>query len=156
MIGGGRYTPAIRHDLTMNPRSSRLAAAAVLACLAAAVNGCLSVQAGDLFLLTRAGAGRQLSLLVSDGGTVRCDGGAAEPLPDNLLLRARDLANSLDNDAKNHLRLPPAANTVSTYTVRLKDGTISFPDTAARTHSELGQLELLSVQIAQGPCGLSG
>jgi hypothetical protein len=114
------------------------------------------VQAGDLFLLTRTGAGAKLRLLVNDGGTVRCNGGAAKPLPDKLLLQARDLAGTLDTDAKNHLSLPRTANAVAVYTVKLKDGTISFPDTAARLHSELAQLELLAVQIAQGPCGLSG
>jgi len=132
--------------------SSRLAAATALVCLAAALSACLTVQSGDLFLITRTGAGSRLTLLVNDGGTVRCNGGAAKPLPDKLLLQARDLATTLDNDAKNRLNIPRTANTVALYTVKLKDGTISFPDTAARTHSELAQLELLAVQIAQGPC----
>ena len=132
--------------------SSRLVAATVLACMAAGLSACLSVQSGDLFLLTRTGAGPRLMLLVNDGGTVRCNGGAAKPLPDKLLLQARDLSSTLDNDAKRSLNLPRTANTVAMYTVKLKDGTISFPDTAARSHSELAQLELLTVQIAQGPC----
>ncbi len=141
----------------MGARSSRrLATVTTVALLAAAVAGCLSVQAADLFLVTRTGAGRQLTLVVNDGGTVRCNGAAAKPLPDKFLIQARDLANMLDTDAQHHLHLPRTANTVATYTVKLKDGTISFPDTAARTHSELAQLELLTVQIAQGPCGLSG
>jgi hypothetical protein len=132
----------------------RLAVTLGVAC--AAITGCLGVQASDLFLLTRTGAGPRLTLLVNDGGTVRCNGGAAKPLPDKLLLQARDLASRLGADAKNHLHLPRTTRTVATYSVRLKDGTISFPDTAARAHSELAQLELLTVQIAHGPCGLSG
>jgi hypothetical protein len=132
--------------------SSRLAAATALVWLAAALSACLTVQSGDLFLITRTGAGSRLTLLVNDGGTVRCNGGAAKPLPDKLLLQARDLATTLDNDAKNRLNIPRTAIAVALYTVKLKDGTISFPDTAARTHSELAQLELLAVQIAQGPC----
>jgi hypothetical protein len=136
--------------------SRRLAAAIVLTCLALGLSGCLSVQAGDLFLLTRTGAGPRLTLLVNDGGTVRCNGGAAKPLADKLLLQARDLSSTLGNDAKNHLDIPRTGNTVASYTVKLKEGTISFPDTAARTHSELAQLELLTVQIAQRPCALSG
>ena len=36
------------------------------------------------------------------------------------------------------------------------DGTISFPDTAARSRSELAQLELFAVQASQTPCGLGG
>jgi hypothetical protein len=135
---------------------TRRISAAAIAGLAAVLGGCLSVQAGDLFLLTRTGVGPRLTLLVSDGGTVRCNGGAARPLPNKLLLEARDLATRLNNDAKNHLNVPRTANTVATYTVKLPDGTISFPDTAARAHSEFAQLELLTVEIAQGTCGLSG
>jgi hypothetical protein len=138
------------------PSSRRLAAVATLACAAAALSGCLSVQAADLFLLTRTGGGPKLTLLVNDSGTVRCDGGRAKPVPDRFLLQARDLANTLNTDAKNRLNLPRTPNTVAMYTVKLQNGTISFPDTAARTHSELAQLELLTVQVAQGPCGLSG
>ena len=140
----------------MAARSSRrLALTTVLTGLAAGLSACLSVQAGDLFLLTRTGAGPRLTHLVNDGGTVRCNGAAAKPLPDKLLLQARDLSSTLDHDAKNQLHNPRTANTVASYTVKLTDGTISFPDTAARAHSELAQLELLTVQIAQGPCGLS-
>lgn len=117
--------------------------------------GCgLNVQSADLFLLTRTGAGQKLTLLVSDAGTVRCNGGASKALPDSLLLQARDLATSLDNDAKAKLRFPSSPRSVYHFTVKLQDGTISFPDTAAATHHELAQAELLAVQIAEGPCGL--
>ena len=115
--------------------------------------GCgLTVQSPDLFLMTRMGAGGKLTLLVSDGGTIRCDGAAARPLPDKMLLQARDLATTLNNDAKHGLRIPASANSVATYKVRTQAGTISFPDTAARSHSELAQLELFAVQAVQGPC----
>jgi hypothetical protein len=125
--------------------------------LAVVLAGCgLSVQSADLFLLTRTGAGRRLTLLVSDGGTVRCDGGSAKPLSDKLLIQARDLTNTLNDDAKRGMHIPPTPRSVATYTVRLQHGTISFPDTAARAHSELAQLELFAVQASQDPCGLHG
>jgi hypothetical protein len=132
------------------PRALGLALAAVL-------TGCgLSVQSADLFLLKRTGAGRGLTLLVSDGGTIRCNGGSAKPLSDKLLIQARDLTSKLNDDAKRGMHIPPGPQSVATYTVRLQHGTITFPDTAARAHSELAQLELLAVQISQGPCGLGG
>jgi hypothetical protein len=130
----------------------RIPAPLIAICMAATVAGCLSVQSADLFLLTRTGGGPQLKLLVNDGGTVRCNGGPAKPLPDKLLLQARELANTLATDAGRHLHLPRTSNSVAVYTVKLKDGSISFPDTAAGTHPELAQLELLAVRIAQGPC----
>ena len=119
--------------------------------------GCgLEAQSPDLFVLTRTGQGKPLTLLVNDGGTIRCNGGASKSLPDPMLLVARDLANSLNNDAKAKLRIPAGAGSVFSFTVKLSDGTISFPDTAARSRGELAQAELFAVQAAQGPCGLSG
>ena len=131
--------------------------ASTLALIAALIAGCgLNIQAADLFLLTRTGQGQQLTLLVSDGGTIRCDGGRARSLPAPLLLRARDLANSLDGDAKRSLRLVSGPDAVFRYVIRLQDGTISFPDTAARTRPELAQTELFAVQATQQVCGLAG
>ena len=115
--------------------------------------GCgLNVQSPDLFVLTRAGAGQKLTVLVNDSGTVRCNGGASKPLPDPLLLQARDLASKLDTDAKSNLRIAPGPNTVNRYTVKLQDGSISFPDTAGAAHRELAQTELFATQVADGPC----
>jgi hypothetical protein len=125
--------------------------------LALAFAGCgLNVQSPDLFLLTRTGAGGRLTLLVNDGGTLRCDGGDATPLPDRLLLEARDLATRLNDDAKRGLRIQRARKSVATYMVKLQHGVVSFPDTAAGAHSELAQLELFAVRAAQGPCRLGG
>ena len=125
--------------------------------VAAGTGGCgLNVQSPDLFLLTRTGEGNKLTLLVNDGGTIRCDGGRARQLAAPLLLRARDLANSLDADAKRSLRIAPTPNSVFRYMIRLQNGTIAFPDMAARARPELAQAELFAVQVAQQACGLSG
>jgi hypothetical protein len=125
--------------------------------LAVALSACgLNVQSPDLFVLTRTGQGKALTLLVNDGGTIRCNGGSARRLPDQLLLQARDLANSLDADAKARLRIPPGTDSVADYTVKLQDGTIAFPDTAASRRSELARAELFTLQAAQGPCGGAG
>jgi hypothetical protein len=137
------------------------AAAIVIAAIAfsaAVVAGCgLNVASPDLFVLTRTGQGKPLTLLVNDSGTIRCDGGKAKSLPDPMLLAARDLATDLDNDAKNKLKLPPPSrSSVFSYKITLQDGTVTFSDTAARTHPELARAELFALQAAQRPCGLSG
>jgi len=125
--------------------------------LGAALAGCgLNVQAPDLFVLTRTGQGATLTELFNDAGTVRCNGGPVEQLPDALLLLARDLAATLDNDAKAKLRIAPTPNSVFFYTVKLQNGTISFPDTAGLEHPELAQTEQLALQAAQQACGRSG
>jgi hypothetical protein len=115
--------------------------------------GCgLNETSPDLFLLKRTGQGQTLTILVNDAGTIRCDRRAAQPISDHLLLQARDLASTLDKDAKAKLQIAAAAHSVTFYSVRLQDGTITFPDTAAGTHHELAQAELFAVQAGQGPC----
>jgi hypothetical protein len=132
---------------------SRVVAAVALA---GTLAGCLSINSPDLFLLTRTGLGDKLILLINDGGTIRCNDRAPRPLAEPLLLRARDLVSSLASDAKQHLTIPATPHSVAYYTMRLQDGTISFPDTAAATHSELARAELFAVQTARQACGLQG
>jgi hypothetical protein len=119
--------------------------------------GCgFDVEEPDLFLVTRTGVqGQKLSLLVNDSGTISCDGGKPKPISDPQLLTARDLATSLNTDVSAKLKFPGSARTVYSYTVKVQNGTMSFPDTAALTHKELSDLELFVVQAAANPCGLS-
>jgi hypothetical protein len=127
--------------------------------ICAMIAGCgLNVSSADLFVLHRGGQGKPLTLLVNDGGTIRCNGGKSRSLPDPLLLDARDLASDLDQDVKDKVRFArPAHNSVFSYKVSLQDGTVSFSDTSsARGHPELARAELFAAQAAQGPCGLSG
>jgi hypothetical protein len=132
-------------------------AAALAAVAALGVTGCgLNVQSPDLFKVTRSGpGGQQLTLLVNDAGTIACNGGKPKSLPDPQLLQARDLATSLNDDVKAKLRFEAGAQSVFTYTVKVPNGTFTFPDTAARARKELAQLELFVVQAAASPCGLS-
>jgi hypothetical protein len=131
-------------------RKSRLLGAIT----ATALVGCgLNVQSPDLFLLTRTGEGRPLRMLVNDGGTISCNGGKQRQLADSLLIQARAIASDLDPDAKAKLHLQPAANSVALYTIKLQNGTISFPDTAAAKHHELAETELFAVQAADQYCG---
>ena len=127
---------------------------AVVAAAGFALGGCgLDVQSPDLFKVTRSGTGgRSLTLLVNDSGTISCNGGKPKALSDALLLQARDLANSLNQDVR--LRFRQSARTVFTYTVQVQKGTFSFPDTAASARKELSQLELFVVQAAASPCGI--
>jgi hypothetical protein len=130
--------------------------AVVAALCALLLAGCgFDVQEPDLFLVTRTGGqGQKLSLLVNDSGTISCDGGKPKPISDPQLLAARDLASSLNTDVMSKLKFPGSARSVYSYTVKVQNGTMSFPDTAALTHKELSDLELFVVQAAANPCGL--
>ncbi len=148
-----------QHEVMAAPMRAarRLRVLALAIVLGAGAVGCgFAVQPADLFLLSRQGPGGRLTLLVGDGGTIRCDGGGARTLSDALLIQARDLADDLDKDAKANLHLPAGPGSVYTFSVRLQDGAISFPDTAAARHRELAQAELFAVQAAQRACGLAG
>ena len=130
---------------------------AALALAAVAIAGCgFQVASPDLFLLTRTGPGGKLTLLVNDGGTIRCDSGPARKLPDSTLIQARDLADNLGKLASGHLRLPRTAATVDYFTVRLQQGTIGFPDAAAAKRRVLAQAELFATEQADGVCARRG
>ncbi len=123
-----------------------VAAAAVM------LGGCFDVAPADLFVMQRTGPGRPLTAIVSDGATVRCNGRAPVKLTDAMLLSARDLADALDKDVTNKLRLPRRTAKVYAYSFKLQDGTLAFPDVEAQSHVELGRAELFAAQIANGPC----
>ena len=132
----------------------RLALAVLVA--VAILAGCgEDVQAADLFQVTRVGQGQKLTLLVNDAGTIACNGGKPKSLPDPLLPQARDLAANLNDDAKASLSYPGAPpGSVFSYTVKVQNGTFTFPDDAARARKELAQLELFVVKAAADPCGI--
>jgi hypothetical protein len=135
----------------------RVICAVAMAVLVMALAGCgLNEQAPDLFLLTRTGQGPKLTLLPNDSGTIRCDGAKARTLPDPLLIEARDLAQDLDKDARHRLTIRPSPDTVFYYRIRLEHGTISFPDSAARSRQQLSRATLFAAQAAQRACGLAG
>ena len=55
-------------------------------------------------------------MLVSDGGTIRCNGGAAEARsPTRCCSRPGTWPTNLDKDAKAGLRLPAGPGSVYTY-----------------------------------------
>jgi hypothetical protein len=121
--------------------------------VAALLAGCGFAQTSpDLFVLQRSGPGKPLTLLVNDGGTIRCDGGSPRSISSRMLIQARALADSLDKDAKARLHVAPRPGSVYRYTLKLQNGTVSFADTAAAGHHELGPAELFATQAAQGPC----
>jgi hypothetical protein len=133
-----------------------LAIAVLAAAVAALLTGCFEVHSADLFLLTRTGQGSRLTMLVNDGGTIRCNGGKAKPISDSSLITARDLSDNLATDAQNNLTIPDRPGSVYYFRIRLEQGTVSFPDRAAASRKVLGQAELFAAQTAQRDCGLTG
>lgn len=128
--------------------------AGLLAALALA--GC-GTSSPDLFVLTRSGSlpGARLSLLVNDGGTVRCNGGAPRALPDARLLDARRIQEDVADDAKKGLTLPARAGSLLRFRIRTQDGTVTFSDVDAARRPELGRVIAFARTVAQDVCGLA-
>ena len=119
--------------------------------------GCGS-PAGDLFRVDRSGSGEgaKVTLVVSDDGMVRCNGGAPKPVGAQRLLQARQLARDLSTQAALGLELEPGAaqDTTFRYRAELADGTISFADSSRGLPPTYTKLAAFTRIVARGPCGL--
>jgi hypothetical protein len=127
----------------------------LLAALLLLVAGC-GGPAGDLFEVQRSGADRNanVTLVVSDDGFVTCDG-AKKTLPPNLLLRARQLARDLSQQAELNLTLPAGQGSVLAYKARMAAGTIAFSDTSRPLPSSFTELTVYTKDVAEQVCGLT-
>jgi hypothetical protein len=115
--------------------------------LLALLAGCSKISSPDIFAITRSGGGRTLTVVVNDGGAVRCNGGAPRAISDSRLLQARKVANDLHDDASGGLRLAGATGQVYSYRYRSADGTIEFADTATAKHPELARAVLFATRL---------
>jgi hypothetical protein len=122
--------------------------------LAAALAGC-GAPSADLFVVTRTGADRNanVTLLVSDDGTVTCNGRKHE-ISGDLLLDARELTRQLSEQAELNLQLPPGPNPVLSYKVRMQAGTIEFADTSRPLPRSFSRLTAFTKDVSEDICGL--
>lgn len=124
--------------------------------LALLLAGCGSPSA-DLFEVKRSGADRNanLTMLVSDDGTVTCNGdGKRRPINGETLLRAREIERDLSAQAELHLQLPPGPNAVLTYRVQMEAGTVGFSDTSRPLPSAFAQLTVFTSDVSERICGI--
>ncbi len=127
---------------------------AAVALAALLLSGCGS-PAADLFVVHRTGADRNanLTLLVSDDGSVTCNG-KHHPISNQQLLDARKLTRDLSKQAELHLVLPPRPGSVLAYNVRMQAGTLSFSDTSRPLPLAFTQLEVFAKDISEQVCGI--
>jgi hypothetical protein len=126
----------------------------VVALVAAALAGCGSPPP-DLFVVQRTGPDRNanVKLLVSDGGSVRCNG-VEHPLDAPELLTARQLERDLEPQAELGLELPPGRGTELSYRVRMEKGTIAFSDRSPRIPQTFQRLAAFTKDVTERVCGL--
>jgi hypothetical protein len=128
-------------------RLALLAACALLA-------GC-GTPSADLFLVKRTGTDRNanLTLLVSDGGTVTCNGTKHE-ISGERLLQARELTRQMSEQAELNLALEPGPNPVLSYKVEMQAGTIAFSDTSRPLPRSFSALTAFTADVAENVCGI--
>ena len=116
--------------------------------------GC-GTPSADLFLVKRTGADAKanLTLLVSDGGTVTCNG-ARHEISGDLLLQARELERELSKQAELNLALEPGPNAVLSYKVEMQAGTIAFADTSRPLPRSFTELSVFTKDVSENVCGI--
>jgi hypothetical protein len=126
---------------------------ALLACSVLA--GCGGSPAPDLFEVRRTGSDRNanLTLLVSDDGSVTCNG-RKHPISGERLLDARALERELSPQAELNLALPPGASPVLSYRVRMEAGEVSFADTSRPLPPSFSKLTAFTADVSENVCGL--
>jgi hypothetical protein len=142
-----------------------LAVALVVALLCIGCGG--GVELADLFEVQRSGSvpGAGLTLVVNEGGAVRCGQGSPRPgsvqsspvrqLSDPQLVLARGIQEELQSPSSKHLALPPRPGSVFSYYVRDSEGTVRFADNSAGQPAVLRHLAYFVLEVAQRVCHLA-
>ncbi len=140
--------------MRLRPVGIPLFAAAVTAILILAA--CGTQKSADLFLVKRTGTipGANLTLLVSDDGTVRCNGGAPRPLPNDRLLQARELTNQLAVDKNKPIPEIGVVNPIYEFSVRFGAGQVSWQDGNPGVPSSFKELAYFTRKVAKNVCQL--
>jgi len=138
-----------------------LALPAVGVALASLAGGC-GARAADLIAVERTGdvPGAQLTMVMTDDGRVRCNGGTDRMVTSRQLIDAREIVRALEGEddaegpADRGVRLAPGRGSILRYAVRVEAGSVAFADTSRDQPPEFFRLAGLVRTVAKGPCGL--
>ena len=116
--------------------------------------GCGSPPA-DLFAVERSGAdpNANVQVVVSDGGSVTCDGEEHE-LDADRLLTARQLVRDLAPQAELGIELPRGPGTNLSYRVSMESGTVAFSDRSPGVPRTFQRVAAFTTDVAERVCGI--
>jgi hypothetical protein len=122
--------------------------------VAVAVAGC-GTPPPDLFSVERSGPDRNanVDLVVSDGGSVSCDG-QEHPLDAGWLLRARQLVRDLSPQAELGIELPPGPGSQLSYRVAMEAGSIAFSDRSRGVPATFLRVAAFTKDVIERVCGI--
>jgi hypothetical protein len=128
-------------------RRLAIAAAVLLA-------GCGSPPA-DLFSVERSGADphANVEVVVSDGGSVTCDG-EEHALDADRLLTARQLVRDLAPQAELGIELPRGEGTNLSYRVSMETGSVAFSDRSPGVPRTFQRVAAFTKDVTERVCGL--
>ena len=144
-------------------RAGRLLLGGALALAAALLVAACGSPAADLFVVERSGTipHARLSLLVGDGGTVRCNGGSEKEITSADLITARKIARELNGKDEAHpgpaveaMRVPPRPGSLLRYEIRSEKGRVAFSDNSLPQPSVFFLAQKFTRDMAIRICGL--
>ena len=116
--------------------------------------GCGSPPA-DLFSVERSGAdpNANVEVVVSDGGSVTCDGEEHE-LDADRLLTARQLVRDLEPQAELGIELPRGPGTNLSYRVSTMSGSVEFSDRSPGVPRTFQRVAAFTTDVTERVCGI--
>ena len=122
--------------------------------LVIALAGCGSPPA-DLFSVERSGAdpNANVELVVSDGGSVTCDG-EEHALDADRLLTARQLLRDLEPQAELGIELPRGPGTNLSYRVSMEAGSVAFSDRSPGVPRTFQRVAAFTTDVTERVCGI--
>ena len=120
----------------------------------AVLAGCGTPPA-DLLSVERSGRdpNANVDVVVSDGGSVTCDG-KEHALDGDRLLRARQLVRDLAPQAELGIELPPGQGTDLSYRVALESGSIAFSDRSPGVPATFLRVAAFTKDVTERVCGI--
>jgi len=121
---------------------------------AALLAGCGSPPA-DLFSVERSGAdpNANVRVVVSDGGSVSCDG-VEHPLDAGRLLTARQLERDLERQAALGIEMPRGPGTNLSYRVSMEAGSVAFSDRSPGVPRTFLRVAAFTKDVTERVCGI--
>jgi hypothetical protein len=109
----------------------------------------------DLFSVERSGSdpNANVDVVVSDGGSVTCDG-EEHALDADRLLTARQLVRDLSPQAELGIELPRGPGTDLSYRVSMESGSVAFSDRSPGVPRTFLRLAAFTKDVTERVCGI--